>query len=52
MTTLVADVLPGNRAMVAVFEGSGYPVEVRRSAHGIEAEIDLTPCVPALARAA
>jgi len=52
MTTLVADVLPGNRAMIAVFERSGYPVEVRRGAHGVEVEIDVTPSAPVLARAA
>ena len=50
--TLVADVLSGNRAMVAVFEGSGYTVEVRRRAHGVEVEIDVTSSVPVLARAA
>jgi acetyl-CoA synthetase len=52
VATLVADVLPGNRAMIAVFERSGYPVEVRWRAHGVEVEIDVTPRVPALARAA
>jgi hypothetical protein len=35
-----------------VFERSGYPVEVRWDAHGVEVEIDVTPRVPALARAA
>jgi len=52
VTTLVADVLPRNRAMLAVFERSGYPVEVRWDAHGVEVEIGVTPRVPALARAA
>jgi GNAT superfamily N-acetyltransferase len=52
VVTLVADVLPGNRAMIAVFQRCGYPVEVRWDAHGIEVEIDLTPRLPALARAA
>jgi len=52
VATLVADVLPGNRAMIAVFERSGYPVEVRWSAHSVEVEIDVTPHVAALARAA
>ena len=52
VTTLVADVLPRNRAMLAVFERSGYPVEVRWDAHGVEVEIDVTPRVLALARAA
>ena len=50
--TLVADVLPGNRAMIAVFERCGYPVEVCWDAHGVEVEIDLTPVAPALAHAA
>jgi GNAT superfamily N-acetyltransferase len=52
VTTLVADTLPRNRAMIAVFERSGYPVEIHWDAHGVEVEIDLTPIVPALARAA
>lgn len=52
ITTLVADVVPRNHAMIAVFERCGYPVEVRWDSHGIEVEIDLTPRVPALARAA
>lgn len=50
--TLVADVLPGNRAMITVFERCGYPVAVSWDAHGVEVEIDLTPSAPALARAA
>ena len=32
---LVADVLPGNLAMIAVFGRSVYPVEVRSDAHGV-----------------
>ena len=43
VTTLVAEVLPHNRAMITVFERSGYPVEVRSDAHGVEVEIDLAP---------
>ena len=52
VTTLVADVLPHNRAMIAVFQRSGYPVEVRVDAHGVEVEIDIAPGMTALARAA
>ncbi len=52
VATLVAEVLPGNRAMIAVFERSGYPVEVRSDAHGVEVQIDLTSVAPALAQAA
>ena len=49
---LVADVLPGNRAMIAVFGRSGYPVEVRSDAHGVEVQIALQSLSPALAHAA
>lgn len=52
VTTLVADVLPHNRAMIAVFQRGGYPVEVRWDAHGVEVQIDVTPRMPTLARAA
>lgn len=52
VTTLVAEVLPGNRAMIAVFQRCGYPVEVRSDAHGFEVEIDLTRRMPALVRVA
>ena len=36
VSTLVAEVLPGNRAMIAVFERCGYPVAARWDAHGVE----------------
>jgi acetate---CoA ligase (ADP-forming) len=49
--TLVAEVLPGNHAMVAVFARSGYPVEVRRDASGVEIVLDTTGQRPGLARA-
>ena len=52
VATLVADVLPGNRAMIAVFERCGYPVEVRWDGHGFEVKIDVASRMPALARAA
>lgn len=51
VTTLVAEVLPENHAMVAVFARSGYPVEVRREASGVEIVLDTTARRPALARA-
>ena len=43
ISTLVAEVLPGNRAMIAVFERSGYPVAFRWDAHGVEVEIGECP---------
>jgi RimJ/RimL family protein N-acetyltransferase len=52
LSTLVADVLPSNRAMLTVFERSGYPVELRFDEHGVEVEIDLTWVASALTRAA
>jgi hypothetical protein len=52
VTTLVAEVLPWNRAMISVFERGGYPVGIRSDPHGVEVEIDLAPIAPALARAA
>ncbi|MGO9498622.1 MAG: GNAT family N-acetyltransferase [Solirubrobacteraceae bacterium] len=52
VSTLVAEVLPGNRAMIAVFERCGYPVAVRWDAHGVEVEIDLAARIPVLARVA
>ncbi len=52
VSTLVAEVLPGNRAMIAVFERCGYPVAVRWDAHGVEVEIDLAARIPVLDRAA
>jgi GNAT superfamily N-acetyltransferase len=52
VATLVADVLPGSRAMIAVFERCGYPVAVRWDAQGVEVELDLAARIPALARAA
>lgn len=52
VSTLVAEVLPGNRPMIAVFERCGYPVAVRWDAHGVEVEIDLVARIPALVRAA
>jgi L-amino acid N-acyltransferase YncA len=51
VTTLVAEVLPGNHEMVAVFARSGYPVEVRRGACGVEIVLDTTARRPGLARA-
>lgn len=51
VATLMADVLPGNRAMITVFERCGYPVEVRWDTHGVEVQIDLTSVAP-LAHAA
>jgi GNAT superfamily N-acetyltransferase len=52
VTTLVAEVLPRNRAMISVFESSGYPVGIRSDQDGVEVEIDLAPIARALARAA
>jgi GNAT superfamily N-acetyltransferase len=52
VTTLVAEVLPGNRAMLTVFERCGYPVDVRADVHGVEVQIDLTSLAPRLAQAA
>ena len=52
ITTLVAEVLPGNPAMIAVFERCGHRVEVRWDTHGVQVEIDLATRVPAVARAA
>ncbi len=52
IATLVADVLPGSRAMIAVFERCGYPVEVGWDGHGFEVKIDVAPLMPGLARAA
>jgi len=52
VTKFVADVLPDNRAMIAVFQRCGHPVELRSDAYGVEVEIDLAPRTPALARAA
>ena len=54
VATLVADVLPGNGAMIAVFERCGYPVAVHSDAHGVEVRIALSSpgLAPALARAA
>ncbi|HEY1520446.1 MAG TPA: GNAT family N-acetyltransferase [Solirubrobacteraceae bacterium] len=52
IATLVAEVLPGNRAMLTVFERCGYLVEVCADVHGVEVQIDLTSLAPALAQAA
>jgi GNAT superfamily N-acetyltransferase len=48
VATLVADVLPGNRAMIAVFERCGYPVQTHWDPHGVEVQIALASPVPAL----
>jgi RimJ/RimL family protein N-acetyltransferase len=52
VTKFVAEVLPGNRAMIAVFQRCGHPVELRSDAYGVEVEIDLAQRIPELARAA
>jgi GNAT superfamily N-acetyltransferase len=52
VTKFVADVLPGNHAMIAVFRRCGHPVELRSDAYGVEVEIDIARRLPALARAA
>jgi GNAT superfamily N-acetyltransferase len=49
VSTLVAEVLPGNHEMVAVFAHSGYPVEIRRDACGVEIVLETTARRPALA---
>ena len=52
ITTLLAEVLPDNRAMIAVFERCGYPVAVRWDGHGAQVEIEVAPRMPVLVRAA
>jgi GNAT superfamily N-acetyltransferase len=42
VTTLVAETLPFNHEMIAVFERSGYPVHVRRDDGSIEIALDTT----------
>jgi acetate---CoA ligase (ADP-forming) len=43
VATLVAEVLPGNHAMLAVFERSGHPVRVEPGAHAVRVLIGTTP---------
>ncbi len=52
IATLVAEVLPGNRSMLSVFERSGQPVEVRPGAHAVEVRIATAPLAASAARAA
>lgn len=46
VTTLVADVLPGNRSMLAVFEHSGYPVRVEPGTPSVRVLIGIAPLAP------
>lgn len=41
--TLVANVLPGNGSMLAVFQRSGYPVRIRPGVHEVRVLIGTTP---------
>jgi acetate---CoA ligase (ADP-forming) len=41
--TLVADVLPGNHSMLAVFQHSGYPVQIQPGAQSIRVLIGTAP---------
>ncbi len=43
VATLVAEVLPGNHAMLAVFQRSGHPVQVQPGVHTIRVLIGTTP---------
>jgi GNAT superfamily N-acetyltransferase len=43
IATLVAEVLPGNHAMLTVFQHSGHPVRIQPGAHAIRVLIGTTP---------
>lgn len=43
VATLVAEVLPGNDAMLAVFQRSGHPVRIQAGAHAVRVLIGTAP---------
>jgi acetate---CoA ligase (ADP-forming) len=47
IATLVAEVLPGNRPMLAVFQRAGHPVRIQPGAEAIRVLIGTTPLVAA-----
>jgi hypothetical protein len=42
VTRFVADVLPENRHMLAMFEGCGYPTSILWSSESVTVAIDIT----------
>lgn len=47
IATLVAEVLPGNRPMLAVFQRAGHPVRIQPGAEAIRVLIGTTPLAAA-----